>query len=221
MNLNELQTHLERVYDVNTPHRVEDFLLHDPVLASVLSGERIDEQMPEKLLLRQEDDTVDVSVFLDPALLARLACDNPARNLHSGNFQDFLLALEGVSHFLYLAWSAGLPRTITLLEMELQAEVDKFVTTLALVHQQGGGIAPRRLWRALFEEIRFRRDLDEHQRARYHESNRLGARYCLDLERRFRLDLGDADLVRELRRFYRLPRADKVRHIESSMLRSP
>ena len=39
----------------------------------------------------------------------------------------FCLALEGVSHFLYLIWNASFDRSVTLLEMELQAEIDKFV----------------------------------------------------------------------------------------------
>jgi hypothetical protein len=71
-----------------------------------------------------------------------------------------------------------------------------------------------RLRRALFEDVRFRPDLPDHETDRYREANRLAARYCQALERRFDLPAHDPALVRELRRFYRMPRETKLRHIE-------
>jgi len=48
-----------------------------------------------------------MSLYLDPALLQRLAREDPLTRLHAGNVADCWTALEGVSHFLYLAWNAG------------------------------------------------------------------------------------------------------------------
>jgi hypothetical protein len=208
MQLNDLQASLEGVYDVATPHRVEDFLLRDPALAARLAGEA-----PEQLLVMQSEETVDVGLYLHQDVLRCLADDSPADALHEGNLEAFWLALEGVSHFLYLVWNAGHERPITQLELELQAEVDKFVLTAALLCQQRGELVPGALWEGLFQRIGFRPDLDANRLARYREANRMAARYCRDLTRRFRLRPGEPDLSRELRRFYRMPQGAKLRRI--------
>ena len=49
--------------------------------------------------------------------------------LDGENLADFWSALEGVSHFTYYAWNAARDKSVSLFELELQAEVDKFVTT--------------------------------------------------------------------------------------------
>lgn len=215
MELNELQDRLEGLYDVCTPHRVEDFLVHDPAFAGGVPPDPGAEPCPERLLLVQDRDAVDVGLFLDKQVLERLRADNPGEDLHAGNLQDFLFALEGVSHFLYLAWNAAFERPITLFELELQAEVDKFVTTVALLQQQRGRVALRRLWRGLFEDVRLRSDLPAEERHRYREANRLAGHYCARLARLPGLHPGRNDLRAELRRFYRMPRGQKVRHIEA------
>jgi hypothetical protein len=220
VKLNELQFELERIYDVSTPHRVEDFLLEDPIVASQLLPQAACDDCAERLLVAQGEDSVDVTLFLHRAVLARLRKDNPAQLLHAGNLQDFWFALEGVSHFLYLAWNAAFQRPITAFEMELVAEVDKFVATAALLQRQRGSVALRPLRRILFEAIRFRSNLDEGERQRYHEANRLASRYCGALEARYGQDPEDPELIRELRRFYRMSRDQKIHHIEGGPPRS-
>ncbi len=217
MKLNALQAELERIYDVSTPHRVEDFLLQDPSLAKALTRGASSHDSPEQLLVSQDEDGLDVALFLHRAVLGRLAEDNPATSLHGGNLEDFWLAVEGVSHFLYLAWNAAFERRITQLELELIGEIDKFVTAVALVHQQRGKVPTRALWRALFEDVRFREGLDETARQRYYEANRLAARYCRTLESRYDLVPGDPALFRELRRFYRMAKPEKLRRIEAEI----
>ena len=131
MKLNALQSELEQIYDVTTPHRVEDFLLQEPRLVAHLTEDASAHECPEKLLVAQTEDGLDVGLFLHETVLGRLAEDNPAESLHEGNLQDYCFVVEGVSHFLYLAWNAGFERYITQLELELVAEVDKFVSTAA------------------------------------------------------------------------------------------
>ncbi len=216
MDLNELQSRLEHLYDVRTPHRVKDFLLHDPQFARIFIDDTSAQSCPERLLVAQAEDAVDVSLFLHQEVVERLVSDNPVDRLHAGNLQDFWFALEGVSHFLYLAWRAGIEVPLTLLELELQAEVDKFVATAALIYQQHGHVAGRSLWHTLFKRIRFRDSIDAEQRRRYQEANRLAARYCERLTRSYALAPAQPALMRELRRFYRMPQLEKIRYIEST-----
>ena len=215
MKLNALQSELEQIYDVTTPHRVEDFLLQDPRLVKHLTADATAHECPEKLLVAQTEDGLDVGVFLHQTVLGRLARDNPAESLHEGNLQDYCFAVEGVSHFLYLAWNAGFERCITQLELELVAEVDKFVTTAARLLEQRGALEPHSLHRTLFENIVFRPQLPEIERQRYYEANRLASRYCRSLVGQHILKRGEPALMRELRRFYRMPQDEKIRHIEA------
>ena len=81
------------------------------------------------------------------AILTRLDADN---------LEDFWTAFEGVSHFTYYAWNAQREKRVTLLEMELQAEVDKYVaTTLLLLTPRAA--QPRGLHHWLFETHATRR----------------------------------------------------------------
>lgn len=218
MQLNALQIQLEQIYDLSTPYRVEDFLLVDPVMAGWLSN--TNEAVEEQLLVREHEGGLEVSLFLCEALLARLSDDNPIITLHTGNLADYCLAVEGVSHFLHLVWNAGHDRSVSRLELELLAEIDKFVTATALACQQTGSTHSPALWRTLFRACRFREDLKPECRQRYYEANRLAARYCDTLQERFELAPGDPGLHRELRRFQRLPKSDKIHLIESRYRRT-
>ncbi|QBQ54152.1 hypothetical protein [Nitrosococcus wardiae] len=215
MDLNALQAQLEHIYDVRTYHRVEDFLVTDPTLVDQFTEDSRSGQSPsmESLLIRQGEDNLDLALYLNQELLDQLGRDNPTELLHDGNLAEFWFALEGVSHFLYLAWNAGFERTVTQLELELQAEIDKCVLTAALVYHQRGIADMRLLRRVLFEETRLRDGLDNIQQQRYREANRLAARYCGTLEEKYSLIPQNSYLVNELRRFYRMPQSRKIRHI--------
>ncbi|ABA59426.1 hypothetical protein Noc_2984 [Nitrosococcus oceani ATCC 19707] len=214
MDLNALQAQLEYIYDVRTYYRVEDFLITDPTLVRRLTEEAAGKgQSVEALLIRQSKNNLDLALYLNQELLTRLVSDNPSELLHDGNLAEFWFVLEGVSHFLYLAWNVGFERTVTQLELELQAEIDKFVLTAALIYRQRGIVDMRLLRRTLFEEIRFRDGLDDIQQQRYQEANRLAARYCGSLEEKYSFIPRNSYLVNELRRFYRMPQSHKIRHI--------
>ena len=214
MQLNQLQCEIEGRYDLSTPHRVEDFLFHDPHLAGALSNDPSLGGAPEALLILEGEHGLDVSLFVDGAIIEQLRHDDPAGCLHNGNLAAFWVVLEGVSHFLYLVWRATLGRPITRLEMELQAEVDKFVIAACWLERQHGRVSLVALRRLLFEHVGYRQTLDDDSRQRYWQANRLAARYCEVLARSMQGAAGAAGLSAELRRFYRMGQRQKVRHIE-------
>ena len=213
MRLNDLQSELEGHYDVCTPHRVEDFVFHDRFLAGELSGDPALQGAPEALLVLQADDDLDVSLFLDPSVMQALPSDDAGRDLHAGNLASFWVALEGVSHFLYLVWSAALNRCVTRLEMELQAEVDKFVIAARRLQRHSGPVRLDALRCHLFRRVAYRDSLDGVSRERYWQANRLAAVYCEaiagDLLQRRRQQQVDAELCR----FYRMDQRQKMRRI--------
>lgn len=178
-----VQQRLERFYSLEPGPDVSDFL------------RRGNDDSREALFVRHGDDGVEVGLMLP----------NAGRDLH-GNDDERLQLLEGVSHFVYLAERARVDLPMTELELELQAEVDKFV----LLAFDGEKVAPeraRRVRASLYEDVRYLHDAASEKGARYRLANDLAARVSHRLVERLRA--GEAHDF--LRRFYRAGQADKIR----------
>lgn len=211
--LSSLQDSLTDLYQVDTGYRIDDFLITDPRLAKILGADCLLADNAETVFVSEDDDGMALSVYLDEALLKRLKADDPTENLQPQQLDDFWTALEGVSHFTYLAWSAQSDKSVTLLELEMQAEVDKFVSAWLLALSQDDRALAERLHGWLFDEVRYHPDLGREQRERYLTASDYAARFCHGLSRR--LQNGRERGLEELRHFYRLTQADKIGHIHS------
>lgn len=216
MLLRKLQETLGRIYDIPVDDDVRDFLITDHRALARRKLPVVTRDVEEQLLVSQEGDDVRVSLYVDRHVLERLSSQDPLQALHAGNLADYWTALEGVSHFQYLAWNAGLDRPVSIHELEVQAEVDKYAATLFLLGAQQAGRFPVRLHHWLFERARIDSSLTRQKRDLYVSANRYAARFCRALENRFlrRGKLRCEALVRELRHFYRLTHAPKIRLIE-------
>jgi hypothetical protein len=212
--LGRLQSLLALLYDTPVAHDVGDFLITDPRCAAALQARDSPPPTDEQLLIAETEDGLAMSLYLHPAVLHRLALRCPLRTLDDGNLQDYCTALEGVSHFHYVSWSTGRERSVSLLELELQAEVDKYASALSLLLAQREGRFPAELFHRLFDGGQLLPHLDEAERGRYQEAHRCAARFCGRLEERFlrRRQARPAAMLAELRSFYRLGRHAKLRH---------
>jgi hypothetical protein len=146
----------------------------------------------------------------DLELLLRL----PRAALEPGlraSFDDLCQIIEGVSHFVYLAERARRELPATQLELELQAEVDKYVI---LSHAAGSGrFHPARAARVrarLFERVRFLHPPHTETGARYRMANDLAARLAGGLEARFGRSGRHDQMRAALRRFYGAGQAEKI-----------
>src|SRR5580704_9232113 len=203
MVLQQLQTLLAGIYDLPLSYDIYDFLFTE---RERLPQRVRDSHTDEQVLVLDEGDTAAVGLFIDAALLQRLTAADPLKTLNAGNLADYWTALEGVSHFIYLAWNAGHDRGVSLLELELQAEVDKYVSSWWLLREQDPARYPAELHRLLFERSRVDAHLAGEQHELYREANHYAARFCRRLQRQLsdRAAPSRNDTVAELRRFYRL-----------------
>jgi len=111
-----------------------------------------------------------------------------------------------VSHFVYVAERARIDLPATELELELQAEVDKFV----LFAFEGGELVKERaqaVRRSLFEDVEFLHGADSEPGRRYRLANDLAARVAVRLS----ASAGGLHPQHFLRRFYRSGQTDKIR----------
>jgi hypothetical protein len=188
-----VQAALERLYRLDRVANIEDFV------RDAATGER------EALLLRQgADGDLEVSVML-PAL----------PNLGEDLALDTLCQIiEGVSHFVYVVERARLGRGATQLELEVQAEVDKWVV-LAASMRSFDACGSAKLRARLYEDFVFlhdeRTDAEREVAERYRVANDAAHGFVRRLERQFVGPARFGELHAELWRFFHIGQEGKLR----------
>ncbi len=196
--LQRLQRRLEGFYALERAPDVAEFVRFGH------SGTR------ETLLLREADESLEMALLL-PA-------GTPHESHRLSLSDDCLQLLEGVSHFVFIAERARIGLPATQLELELQAEVDKFVV-LAGAFDDRLSSKPRKfsrkaapkalqeLHQKLYEGVSYLHAAETEAGHRYRLANDLAARFVRRV-----LRFGDAQRSRRLlMRFYRSGQADKIR----------
>ncbi len=214
--LAQLQQRLADIYRTEPGHDIRDFLITDRVVADAIGAGTMLTNTEETVFVAEDDDGLALSVYLDSDMLERLESGDPLSRLEPDQLDDLWKVVEGISHFNYLVWRANRDHSVTLLELEMQAEVDKFVSTLTLLMEQGDTGMLDKIHTWLFEAARLRDELDAEQRLRYSAASDYAGRFCHRI--RDRLRGGDLGALRELRHFYRLSQTGKISHIHTSVL---
>lgn len=202
----DVQRRLEAFYDLEPEAPVTDYLIRPSEVAHLGGG-------GSRTLVAQEGDEVSVGVVLEDEVGAHLERADPRTRLDSSNLGSFSTLTEEVSHFLYLLSRARCEWSVTRLELELQGEVDKYLTALFFLGLQSEGAVSPRLRELLFARYRLAEGLSPECAQRYHEASRLASRYCRWLEARFVRPRRIGELAREARRFWRLGQREKLEKI--------
>ncbi|MBX7196738.1 MAG: hypothetical protein K1X94_32095 [Sandaracinaceae bacterium] len=219
-SLAHVQDALSQLYDLRLDVSVDDFAC-DETLARALGGE---DAIARREVLFVIDDELGTHVGLYVDDEARRAAALPGA--WGRDFEAMCLATEGVSHFMLVQHRAAQAASVRELELELQAEIDKFASSVlagasaviakgaeALLAGNGVGLlrARSRLVRQrLFEKGELRDAPGTERAERYRAASQLAERYTRQLERAH-LARGDVrGLVTELRRFYRLGFDEKL-----------
>lgn len=202
----DVQRRLETLYALPPEAPVTEFLIPEQAAADYPGG-------GSRTLVAQDEDGVSLGIVLAPGVGARLDALDPRIQLDDRNLDPFCTATEEVSHFVYLLFCARTERTVTQLELELQAEVDKYLCASALLSLQNEGAVSAGLKELLFRRYRIAEAVSEERAERYHAASHLAYRYCGYLEARFLKPARPADLAREARRFYRLGQREKLEKI--------
>lgn len=202
MVLNTFQRVIQHVYEIDLAQRVADFTTSDAGFAQRYGSAH---QPMEQLIFREDGNDVDVSLYLDERVVSAL--DRFDARLTPINM--VCLAVEGVSHFVHFCWRSEYKIDVSLLELEIQAEVDKYVLLTDLYGEQG-------MHRRLFEDYLYQSGMNRQLRERYRSANRFAAKYCRRLEKDF-IQYGKTDeMLNELRRFCRKTQREKIYSIEKS-----
>jgi hypothetical protein len=212
--LRPLQRLLETIYDAPSGHDVRDYLVTE---RRHLPRERREHAADEELVLVEQGRCNYVMLYIDSALLERLRERDPLRALDGGNIGDFWVALEGISHFSCLMWNAGYARGLSLLDLELQAEVDKYIVAFWLLRAQYPRHMPRELHHVLFVRTHVDPNLPPARQQLYSAATHYAARFCSALQSSLLSNrvAQRRGAIAALRRFYRMTSAGKLKYIEA------
>lgn len=211
MLIEELQTSLQSIYEIETSHRVSNFITSNEQIKSILFA--TEGATNETVFFRQEDGYLDIAVFFDDDILRKIDSQSSSGSVSVENINNYCYVLEGISHFLYLIHYGRYDRSYNLLEMELQAEVDKFIMLQSLVDIQGINNDKREVHNMVFDDVFYRTGLSREEKSRYKDANFYAGKYCHSLLKDYIAHRNLADMNRQLRRFYRLPLQEKIRQI--------
>jgi hypothetical protein len=210
--LSSILQHIERIYDLDLGVDIDDFVVntdtctrlgHDSGRASVLVRED------------QSHDELELGVYIHPTELDELSKIDLTTSIDPSRFELLVTAIEEVSHFAYLTFCATREKRVTQLELELQAEVDKFITATLLVASNNRGRVQAGFLDRLFGDFELRDELDADARERYAAAASFASRYCSYV---IRDSLGRTSLralLPELRSFYRLTQGGKIGRIHN------
>jgi hypothetical protein len=210
MKLCEIQKEIETTYQIDCPFLVDEFLLDEQHRKSFLSRAPWLAHSQEALLVEQEDKNLHVGLLFDSDLL-EWSRNQAFKNLSPAHFSQAGPLIEGVSHFVYLLWRAEQERPVTQLELELQAEVDKFI----LLSREGSPENSEKILEGLFSDVAWLDTLCPEERQRYELSLKMATKYCRFLKTRFLTPHPQEGFLPEIRSFYRMSQAEKIRHIQA------
>ncbi|MFH0799474.1 MAG: hypothetical protein V2A66_04750 [Pseudomonadota bacterium] len=206
MNIAELYRMLCSLYGRDHPIDIEHYLLmaRDAGEYTSIGNGAIGR---EALLIRQSGDDLEMGLFIDPSIVAALAAGDVLDHI-----DELSCAIEGASHFLYVSDRARRGRQASMLEIELQGEVDKFLLIHLIASSRERDIAPE-LFLKQFERHSFDPSLKPCDLERYETASHFAAKYCENLRKRYFNPLRLKGLTKSARDFFDRDLAAKLKRL--------
>lgn len=209
MILKEIQKHLQKLYQLHIPYNIEKYILKKRKGGSIEIGDRCHREV---FLIHQKENQLEIGLYIEANILTLLKKQNPFQQLTQANLDSFFVAIEGVSHFIYFLSRAQNNQELTQLEMELQAEIDKYLLATFVFEYQHKN-QPHFLLQYLFENYGLPEDLNVEERLRYQEANRFALKFCAQLETNYLKHKRWNEALSCARQFYHLNHWDKIRSL--------
>lgn len=196
---------LKRLYELPCALRAESFLLNKPIPHAALAANR---EMHGTLFVRSNSENpsdLTLGIYLAEAVQSELS---DLKKWEKGSWTSdqwaaFLVAAEEVSHFHYVLHHATQGTQVSQLELEVQGEIDKFALAYFahLPHAPEKAPLHQDVFERVFENFSLHSRLNQTERERYQEANRIAAGWVRSI---------GTVTVPFLRRLYRMHSSQKL-----------
>ncbi len=217
--IEELQRKIEKTYALDTGiTNIEEFVIGDKGYKEFYVQEEIrtvvNNNSGSQVFIRDMGNTLKVSIYYPDELIKVLEDNDPRIGLHDDNIDACASFVEELDHFLFIAQNFKFKRPFSLLELELQANVTKYLVLKYFIALQNKSIRLREFDK---EYIRYhlfykrKYDIEDPiEKTRYEDAKIFGMIYTsyIDL-------LSHEDRLRDLRQFSRMTCSSKIKHILS------
>ncbi|MCC7460617.1 MAG: hypothetical protein IT286_04865 [Proteobacteria bacterium] len=160
-----LQKKIEKIYRLSSCPEAQQYVLSPKQFKKLAKSSN-----NPQVIYQDEGDDMSLGIYLGSNLFKRIK-----QKSRIFSFQDFCVMSEEISHFIYLIWSKSNGKTINLLDLEVQAEVDKFVLASDFFGSK------KQIFQKMFKNFNMRQNLREDEQERYYTANRLGKKFALSM----------------------------------------
>lgn len=208
--LNTIEVELSRFYGFELKHSVVDHVVSRSELGCVIGKEvkSLPEWNRRAALWVVQDQSMElfVGVHFDQQLLDELDSVRPLKGLSHENLDLFCVLIEEVSHFHLLLRRLTEGRSVSKLELEFQAEVDKVLISGSIVEQQYGDPHLIPLTKIIYNPKNAFVDDGE----RYYLANKMAAKFWQDQDLSIKSLAESPSILRELRTYYANSLSEKI-----------
>src|SRR3990167_3028219 len=216
--IKELQRKIEKTYALDTGiANIEQYIIGDKGYKEFYSKEEIRTVVKShsgaKVLIRDTEHTLKASIYYPDKLIRELEDNDPRLGLHDDNIDLCASFVEELDHFLFIAQNYKQNRPFSLLELELQAKVTKYLVLKYFIALQNKSIKLSKFNKKYIRyHLFYKRKYDIEdgiERKRYEDAVTFGMIYTeyIDL-------LSQEDRLRDLIQFCRMTCPSKIRHIQ-------
>jgi hypothetical protein len=208
---------LQRTYAMRGHGQLEPFVIGDEGMRRLYRRQGSDRHMhavelgDAATLVRETEQGIAACIYFPDTLIDRLEREPPQRGITPSNFDSFATFVEEIDHLLLLRERARSGQPLRLVELELHANVSKYLVLARFLDASTGGLDRERahyLAARLFEHSR----LDEQGAAR--ERYLIAGRWAMQFIRGL-IPLEPRRTLEILRRFHRDSLSRKLQLIDS------
>ena len=154
--IRKIEGNLCQFYAISQEVSAWDFLLEqnkaeDQVL-KVIDDQGLDRDRAATLFNVSDDGSLDINIYLSDMLAKKIRLDQPLIKLHSQNLDAFCALSEEISHFHFIIDHYRRSAPFSLLELEWQGEIDRFLSAALLLKEQSGWNHHKHLLAVFFDE---------------------------------------------------------------------
>jgi hypothetical protein len=210
--LHQLAGLIERTYDIAPG--IEDYASYvigdDGYRRRWMAQLEAVEPHSARMLVRENGRDLHAAIYYPNELICELEQEPPQHGLSEKNVDAFATFVEELDHLLLLAWRRLQRRPVSQFELELQANVTKYLVLQRFLSANGRLDESKRQWlhHHLFEKAEFS-DENVKIRRRYEEASRSAVKFLRTLP------VLATSRIRLLRRFYAANSGGKLELISS------